>query len=439
MEAVSNFFSNSEDHSDSSNISSNKKKNVSESSSSKLQEPLKPLSQMANQLATEKLIEKLLYMSLPSSSSNGFLSSDGSLSDHESLMKANKNKPGLSIQIMSKNFINLNARLSLPFCTIDLIEEFFTWKNPFLTVSLTMVVSFLILNPNKILLVAPFLIYTQLVTPNFYQKYKPNEYLISQKNLFSSDQILPVTTIQPEKELSKEFILNITDLQNRMSLYVDVWNMVVDCINSYYLWQDETRTTIQTIVLFIGVIVTLMIPINFKFVLLVGFLSLISIQHPLIKGKVLAKMYSEDTRISLLSTTNSLTSKIANDIISPDKEKPMTLKTCTALLKQKKNGMLWETVVSLDDYSPPINYVFLKDSDWRLILEPSNGNLDDKNNMNESYDSWKYLGTNKTLRERTYARFITREVLLESSISKRTINQPKAEGLDNDYDGFIVL
>lgn len=465
MEVVSSFFTNTEETGNSSN--NNKNDNRSDSKNSK--EPLKPLSQMANQFATEKLIERLLYMSLPSSSSNGLLSNDGSLSDQDSILKANKNnylqvpssensvfsndkykllkilshenrikyaatRPGLSIQIMSKNFINLNSRLSVPFCLVDIIEEYLTWKNQFFTISLTMVISFLIVNPNKILLVVPVLVYTQLITPNFYQKYKPNEYLKSQTNQFSEQQILPVSLIQPEKELSKEFILNITDLQNRMALYVDAWDMIVAKLNGYYLWQDDTRTTIQTMVLLLFILIGLIAPLNVKFVALLAFLVIITIQHPLIKQKILSKMYSEDTRLSILTTTNNLTSKISSNIINSKDDKRTNIKTCTAVLKQQKVGMVWETLVALDDYEPPVNYVYVENNDWRLILTPNT----DTRDMDEN-DSWRYSGENSSIRERTYARYIIREVLVSKPLKNNDKKNMDEEIASTHYDGLIVL
>lgn len=240
MDVVSSFF-NSQTSSDSNDTNNNHNNDSKES--------LKPLSQMANQYASEKLIEKLLYMSLPSSASNSLLSNEASLTDFESILKSNKNKylqipssqnsifsndkyhllkllsyenrmkyagsrPGLSLQIMSRNFINLNSRLSVPFFIVDVIEEIITWKNNFFTISFMIIVVYMILYPQLILIALPTLIYTQLITPNYYQKYKPNEFLITDRNTFSEQPILNTVNIQPEKELSKEFILNITDLQN---------------------------------------------------------------------------------------------------------------------------------------------------------------------------------------------------------------------------------
>ena len=476
MEAVSNFF-NSFDESANNEDTSKNNNNESNSSSTQHKEPLKPLSQMASQMATEKLIEKLLYMSLPSSSSNGLLSNDGSLSDQYSILKANKNKylqipssensvfsndkynllkilsyenrlkyaasrPGLSIQIMSKNFINLNSRLSVPFCLVDIIEQYLTWENPVFTISLTMIISFLILNPNKILIAIPVLVYTQLITPNFYQKYKPNEYLRSQSNEFSVQEILPTTPIQPEKELSKEFILNITDLQNRMSLYIDTWDLIVAKINNYYLWKDDTKTIIQTMVLFLIILLTMITPLNLKFLLFIGFITLILVQHPLLKSRLLSTIHSEETRIKLLTSTNTLTSKITSNIINSQEAKIGRVKTCTALLKQQKVGMAWETIVSLDDYTPPVNYVYVENSSWRLILNRyTNDNSDiDKDETDDLYyDTWRYYGPGKNMRERKYIRYITREVLVNDEIKNNDKTKIDEEIAASDYDGFIVL
>lgn len=446
MDVVSSFF-NSQSTSESNDTNDN---NTSDS-----KESLKPLSQMANQYASEKLIEKLLYMSLPSSASNSLLSNEASLTDSESILKSNRNKylqipssqnsifsndkyyllkmlsyenrmkyaasrPGLSLQIMSRNFINLNARLSVPFFVVDVIEEIITWKNKFFTISFMIIVCHMILYPQLILIALPVLIYTQLITPNYYQKYKPNEFLITDQNTFSDQPILNTVNIQPEKELSKEFILNITDLQNRMSLYTEAWDFIVSKLNKFLLWTDEDKTILTTVLLFATVPMCLLLKIHFKPILLVSFLSLMIISHPDIKAKLLIFLYSEDTRLKLLTLTNKFQDTATREIeLTPSEN---ILKTCKALMRQKKVGMNWETVLSLDDYSPPINYVFLENSPWKMVLTEN-----DPQAVNN--DNWSYT-EDKQFRERVYVRHCLRE-----SFTKQETTQ-----LDkDDYDGILVL
>ncbi|KAL6935052.1 hypothetical protein ACO0R3_001024 [Hanseniaspora guilliermondii] len=446
MDVVSSFF-NSQTSSDSNDTNNNHNNDSKES--------LKPLSQMANQYASEKLIEKLLYMSLPSSASNSLLSNEASLTDFESILKSNKNKylqipssqnsifsndkyhllkllsyenrmkyagsrPGLSLQIMSRNFINLNSRLSVPFFIVDVIEEIITWKNNFFTISFMIIVVYMILYPQLILIALPTLIYTQLITPNYYQKYKPNEFLITDRNTFSEQPILNTVNIQPEKELSKEFILNITDLQNRMSLYIEAWDFIVSKLNKFLLWKDEDKTILTTALLFVTIAMCLLLKIHFKPILIVLFLSLMIVNHPKIKSKLFIFLYSEDTRLKLLTMTNRFQDTITKEIeVSHNGD---IIKTCKALMRQKKVGMNWETVLSLDDYSPPINYVFLENSPWKMVLTQN-----DQQALNN--DNWIYT-EDEQFRERVYVRHCLRE-----SFTKDETKQFDKD----DYDGFLVL
>ena len=84
--------------------------------------------------------------------------------------------------------------------------------------------------------------------------------------------------------------------------------------------------------------------------------------------------------------------------------------------------MNWETVLSLDDYSPPINYVFLENSPWKMVLTEN-----DPQAVNN--DNWSYT-EDKQFRERVYVRHCLRE-----SFTKQETTQ-----LDkDDYDGILVL
>ena len=143
-----------------------------------------------------------------------------------------------------------------------------------------------------------------------------------------------------------------------------------------------------------------------------------------------------------MTSTNTLTSKITSNIINSQDVKIGRVKTCTALLKQQKVGMAWETIVSLDDYTPPVNYVYAENSSWRLIL---NRYINDDTHIDKDetddlyYDTWRYYGAGKNMRERKYIRYITREVLVNDEIKNNDKTKIDEEIAASDYDGFIVL
>ncbi|KAH3899430.1 Pex29p SCDLUD_004873 [Saccharomycodes ludwigii] len=184
-------------------------------------------------LFTDTLIEKMIYMALPSASSSTLLSSFPTSKENSYLcdltsfdyrINEAKNRPGLSVQIMSKNFINLNSRLSVPFMLLDEIIKIFKWSNPCYTLTILFIITFIILKPIPALTSLPiFYILFGIMVPAYLKIHKPTAidppFIINNPEpTIRGPNIIEPTIVKPVPELSKEFLLNLTDLQNDMAL-----------------------------------------------------------------------------------------------------------------------------------------------------------------------------------------------------------------------------
>ncbi|CAM9012600.1 unnamed protein product [Wickerhamomyces anomalus] len=186
---------------------------------------------MSQQL-TDKLIEKLISIALPPT--NEF-----SLDSLEGRVQAGKLRPGLSVQTMSRNFIQLNSRLSFPFEMIDNIIKFFNWDNPKLTLTIMVLYTHLILKPLPMMLSLPFcLIIIYIMAPAYAIRHQPEYhsiietryYLLNKTNKF--EQILEENFgfIEPQEQREVE----IFEIQN-FDKKLKEWNFL------FYLNNDFTK------------------------------------------------------------------------------------------------------------------------------------------------------------------------------------------------------
>ena len=108
-----------------------------------------------NTLLTDKLMEKIISMVIPMN-----VKDQGALNER---LEMQKTRPPLSVNLISKNSILLNLRLSVPFETIDSIIKFFNWDNLTFTVGVLLVITHIILNPYLIFVLPLFQILFNVV------------------------------------------------------------------------------------------------------------------------------------------------------------------------------------------------------------------------------------------------------------------------------------
>ncbi|KAH3679319.1 hypothetical protein WICMUC_001059 [Wickerhamomyces mucosus] len=374
----------------------------------------------------DKLIEKFIMMALPSTTQ------ESSSLRIQTRLKDMNGRPNLSVQIMSKNFIQLNSRLSVPFEIINEIIKFSNWENPRLTLSWLLIISNLIWYPQFIPL---FILLTFCLIPmsqNFYELYKPDLNQIGSK--LSETPIKNPYNVNPSNEFTREFLINLTDLQNFMLIYVNGWNFIVGIFNKFGNFSNELISSfifLNLLIISIGyylfheIFWTIFLPF-IKFLIILIIWLLIGINYPNYKDLFWQFIYSENTRIFYLQKSliwekhlnkffeiqfkdeeqfeveifeiqkfNSHNNEWSNSIFTND----LFIKNLSnSRIFHESNNNNNNVIImsnSLNRVKPPKNYEFINNSNWRIDLNSPeiwlNDNLIDLKNIRYQMDTkWVY-------------------------------------------------
>lgn len=412
---ISSFFGtqngngNGNDSSDSlvPQASATSKKSSNDSASINSQEVRTPTTTMTSSFSsfkqkqqsqlTDIFVEKLLAMALPPNTELGANVIEGRV-------QAGKTRPQLSVPIMSKNFIQLNSRLSFPFEMIDHIIRFFTWENPTLTLTILTLYTHVVLKPLPTLMSFPFFfILLYIMTPAYTNKHIPDQHTVLGKNnpvLANGPDLKNPNIPTPASEFSKEFLLNLTDLQNHMVLYVYGWDVVVHLLSKFAYFTDEAVSPFYFLTLLIiglvsvsfGDLIFPLIPI--KFILITTGWAVTVVFHPYFYDYVFNMVYSEETRYYILGKTNKVEDILHKhfDLEEPPEQKEVEIFEIHQFNKSAKE---WHLVfflnddftkispsrLSYDEHSPigslnkssikpPKDWEFITDEDWKIDLYP---------------------------------------------------------------------
>lgn len=345
---------------------------------------------------TDTLVEKIVKMTLPPSSQLA-------LPTIANRMAAAKDRPGLSVQVMSRNFIQMNSRLSIPFAIIDEIIKVLNWEQSAYSVCCILVVSIAIMKPWPILTSFPiFFVLFGIMVPQYLYIHKPedNDLLDQNRAPAQGPPLRKVVLPKPVPEFSQEFVLNLTDLQNHMLIYVRTYDVINSCISSFAFFQNEQISCLAFVILLIVALFNLLfmeyivsiLPV--KFITLVLFWCFIAAFHPHNRDKFLSKVYSEDTRISLQSTYNKYHGLISEHLRYVE-AREQRLVTIFEIQYYKEKYKEWKplgyssddytlfsdmrinqlsirdhSVPTLEDVLPPDEWEWTKGSRWVLDLDP---------------------------------------------------------------------
>ncbi|CAK7898582.1 peroxisomal membrane protein Pex29p [[Candida] anglica] len=266
---------------------------------------------------TDKLMEKMISMVLPMNAST----TEGQTILKERLA-IQKTRPSLSVNVMSKNSIQLNRRLSVAFQTLDQIIRFFSWCNPAFTMGVLLAATHVILQP-ILLTVVPFIyIIVGIMVPHYLVVYPPDR-SVTQGNVYyecnpipSESALAPPEVPHAIPEFSREFILNLTDLQNYMLLYVVGFDFIT-WITRDYLYFKEEHISIMVLIgcvfmvthnLFVlpKVLPWLIRWTPIKVLLILNIWTITIALHPHLRNKILEWIYDEDTRLTWLTLGNKV-------------------------------------------------------------------------------------------------------------------------------------
>lgn len=276
---------------------------------------------------TDKLFEKFLSLVAPLD--------DADVVQNKVLferMKMQRKRPALSASIMSKNTTLLNARLSTSFEMLDHIINFFNWSNPYYTIGIQLIGTHLVLNPSLLMVLPIFLIVSQILVPHYLMIYPPDKTQLTyfdQNPIPSYNQLEKSKIPQPVNQFSREFYMNLTDLQNAQVLYIELWDFVVWLTNDYLYFKNENLSSVVCLILISSIPVNLFILPKFILFLLQRIyliqacvLLLIWIVpillHPDVRSSIVTWIYREETRINTQHKINYIELYFCSFLVRPE-------------------------------------------------------------------------------------------------------------------------
>lgn len=283
---------------------------------------------VANQM-TDKLIERVLSVII-----------DPLLvgpQENDTRMKIHQTRPPFSINLMTLNSTKFAQRVSPVFAAIDDVTYMLCWKDPYLTVGVLLMGTLAILHPYLISVVPPFILLHSFLLPSYLKLYQPDPLLIDGKLTYQNpipyegDALAKFEPPKPVPQLSREFLMNFTDMQNHLVPYIRLYDAAISWGQHYFLFEDQNLSCIVFLILWIVIIVNVtifpvLLPfigkfIEVKLVLVVTMWALVSALHPTIRGFLLDNLYTEEARLSRLNQTDRFETKSMNflqtDEVSP--------------------------------------------------------------------------------------------------------------------------
>ena len=298
-----------------------------------------------NTLLADKLMEKILSLVVPVN-----LEEQAKLSDR---IKTQKTRAPLSMNQMSRNAMLMTLRLSGVFVTIDGIEKFFNWDNNYLTVGVLLICTHLILKPHIILALPAALVIVNIMVPHYMETKPPDgsllDHIFFKYNPIPAEgkALFPAEIPKPVPELSGQFILNFTDLQNRMEIYIALYDVVVLVTRDFFYFASEDISSIVYVglllwILFVflpvsGVLFLLFNSLFLKPLFITALWSVVTLSHPVVRNKILAWYFSEETRLSFTTFNNRLEEIVLGGIIKSKEEESIAMRKAEIFELQKYN------------------------------------------------------------------------------------------------------
>ncbi|OUM54188.1 hypothetical protein BVG19_g3545 [[Candida] boidinii] len=381
---------------------------------------------------TDKFLERLISMALPPASSE-----EGAYENILDRIEFQKSRPQLSVPVMSRNVIQLNQRLSIPFELIDEIIKISSWSNKFYTVSVLLSITLIILKP-VVLITFPFFYLTfGIMAPAYLKRHPPEKvsFLPNNPILAEGPPLKSIEYPKPVPELSREFILNLTDLQNHTLLYVAAYDFLNKIIVNFFYFKDDSISSFLFLsMMSMGTFMTIVINRFFLFLLPLIKLILIIIiwlialaSYPSYREIVLGYIYSEETRIRLLTITNNFESKLHKELklVEYQEIREIEIYELQILDPDTRN---WKLVC----YT---NEIFSPNSHIRLNNLPIDGSLS-LNNI-KSPKGWKYIDK-ESLRQKEKSKSIKRDKKLMKKKRHRKLIQ-KANAVNSQHGSNINI
>ena len=251
-------------------------------------------------------------------------------------IEAQKLKIPLSYHVLSTNLVLLNSRLSGVFNMIDSIALFLRWHNPFLTIGGLLGVTLLILKPILICITPLLLLVIYVLVPLYLHIYPPDNNCV-RNGLLQYNPIPASVPLEkyhiptPVPQFSREFLVNMTDLQNNQLYFVTLWDAMVWLTRDYLYFKDENVSTLLFIgAFFVSILSLYVVPYCFfwmvahpsfvKLWILLMYWTIITGIHPHFRSRILQWLCSEETRLRFQARTNRVEQVLENVLIAPNAE-----------------------------------------------------------------------------------------------------------------------
>ena len=287
----------------------------------------------------------------------------------------------------------------------DGIIKIFSWTNPSYTLSILVLYTFLILKPVLVLTTVPlFYLLFGIMVPQYLYLHKPdpNELLERNPTPAQGPPLRKVELPKPVPELSQEFLLNLTDLQNHMLLYVQLYDGINSILCKFAFFKNEqvssfTFVVILSVALFLFLYVEEILPFispNIKIILILLAWSFTVQMHPSHRDAFLTGLHSEETRLKILTLSNKYELMI-NEYLKFVEAREHKFVYVYEIQKYREKHKEWHPVgyttddysllsnlrvkeskienfieKALDDIKPPIEWEWAKNSSWVLDLNP---------------------------------------------------------------------
>ena len=351
------------------------------------------------QAMTDTLVERIIKMALPPVS-------ELSKQAIEERLAFSRRRPNLSVPLMSKNCIQMNARLTIPFVTINYIIEILDWTNVPFTLSVLGLITLGILKPVATLTAGPiFFFLFGVMVPEYIYIHKPSRvaHLESNPEPAQGPPLRDPRILEPVPEFSQEFVINLTDLQNNVLLYVYAYDFIASILNPVaFFTNEQVSCVVFVVLLLLGLFNFLFMDrliwwIPVKQILIVTIWSCVVSLHPAVRTRLVQWLEAHNTKERLETLREDCESFINQHLryveakeqktvcifeIQRYNEKYKAWKTAGfsnsdytlfSELRVNESNLEDHSCKTLEEVQPPIDWEWVdkEASGWVLDLDPS--------------------------------------------------------------------
>jgi Integral peroxisomal membrane peroxin len=139
------------------------------------------------------------------------------------------------------------------------IEDVLAWRNPVETISGMTIYSLVIINPQILLSLPFFVLMFALLIPSYQARHPAAPRSLSDAPTEVTESIAPVPQpVKPAPELSRDFFMNMRDIQNSMDDFNNLYDIVREFSAHYTSFRNEALSSTLLAFSAIGVIFLLM-------------------------------------------------------------------------------------------------------------------------------------------------------------------------------------